>query len=109
MAPRRRARIVGSTALIRATGPKKLVANSFATSATSASSIADRYPYPALFTSTSTAPNRSSAAATAPATAVGSVTSSASGSVVSGWVALNSVSESRSRAVTTALSPRSST
>ncbi len=42
MAPRRRARIPGSTALIIATAPKKLVANNWATASSSPSSTAAR-------------------------------------------------------------------
>src|SRR3712207_3490218 len=57
IAPEPRARIPGRTALIMVTEPKKWVSNNARTSASSPSSTAARYSYPALLTSTSTAPN----------------------------------------------------
>ena len=88
--PSPRARIPGSTALTMSTAPKKLVSNRARTSASSPSSTADRYPYPALLTSTSTPPNAASAAATAAATWARSVTSSAAATARPGWASTRS-------------------
>src|ERR1700761_6350203 len=109
IAPLRRARMPGSAALISATGPKKLVANSRRTSAGSPSSTAARYPYPALLTSTSMPPKASSACRTAAATCSSSVTSSVRASAVSGYAFARSAKPLVSRAVIAAFSPRSST
>jgi hypothetical protein len=59
------ARRVGNTARVTFNSPKTLVSNSVRASASEMSSTAPNNPYPALLTSTSIRPKRSSAAATA--------------------------------------------
>ena len=73
--PERWARITGSAAPVTLTGPKKVVSICARNSSGLSSSKKPALKLPALLTSTSIRPNRSTAAATADSPSAGSVTS----------------------------------
>ena len=79
MRPDRCVRSVGRTARSTLRMPKTLVSKTARAAESLASSTADNKPRPALLTTTSTRPNRCTAASTAAAASASSSTSSATG------------------------------
>lgn len=105
IAPERRARMWGSTARVRAAGPKRCTSKSERSSSSAVSSTEPTWVRPALLTRTSTRPWRSTTSATTRSIAAVSVTSRATGSTWSGWAATRSSRADTRRAAATTTSP----
>lgn len=102
--PDRICRIPGTTARVVASNPTTFVSNCLRILSTEVASNNPYTPKPALFTSTSIAPNRSSACFTAATMELSSVTSSAVTSTFS--FSANSPADSGDRIVATTFHPR---
>ena len=107
--PLRCLRITGNTACVILARPKTLISNMRRTCSSSLSSMAAKYPMPALLTSTSICPKRFTVFSTAAVISADTVTSSLIANAVSGYALMISFTSSVLRAATAALYPFANT